>query len=128
MRNCLGLAPSITKNKKEKKKKISVFTSRADPSGIRIVLQVLTPALPYGIPSPGHRLERAAPNRWATPPYNSSVQQPECTPFVIQPFNFFQMFPNKQQNKIKDFFFLPSTTKPNGPKLSQPVKQCQRLH
>ena len=70
-------------------------------------------ALPYGIPSPGHRLKWTAPSRWAIPPYNSSVQQDECTPFVIQRSNFFQMFPNKQQNKIKDFF--PSTTKPNGP-------------
>lgn len=68
---------------------------------------------PMVFPRQGHRLEWAAPSRWAIPPYNSSVQKAECTPFVIQPFNFFQMFPNKQQNKIKDFFS--STTKPNGP-------------
>lgn len=89
----------------------------------RAPLQVLSATLSYGIPSPGHRLKRAAPSRW-TAPYNPSVQQSECTPFVIQPFNFFQMFPNKQRNKIKrelSFF----TAKPNGPKLSQPVKQCQ---
>lgn len=38
------------------------------------------------------------------------------------------MFPNKQRNKIKRellFFFFFFTTKANGPKLSQPVKQCQ---
>lgn len=78
-------------------------------------------------------LARALPKAGCTPAdglflyrirqYSSRLN---ANPFVIQPFNFFQMFPNKQQNKIKRecFFFLPST-KANGPKLSQPVKQCQ---
>lgn len=86
-------------------------------------------------PSPAlwHSLARALSKAGCTPAdglflyrirqYSSRLN---AHPFVIQPFNFFQMFPNKHQNKIKRerFFFLPST-KANGPKLSQPVKQCQ---
>lgn len=61
-------------------------------------------------------LARALPKAGCTPTdglflyrirqYSSRLN---ANPFVIQPFNFFQMFPNKQQNKIKRerFFFSP---------------------
>lgn len=98
-----------------------VFLSHLDPpeSG-------LCPTLgPSPSIAPWHRLQRAAPSRWAGPSSNHLVQLfTEWThPFVIQPFTFIQMCPNKLQNKIKRELFF--TTKANGPKLSQPVKQCE---
>lgn len=64
-------------------------------------------------------LARALPKAGCTPAdglflyrirqYSSRLN---ADPFVIQPFNFFQMFPNKQQNKIKrERFFFPPLNK-----------------
>lgn len=98
------------------------------PSRIRTVPHFGSSARPCPI---WHSLARALPKAGCPPadgPFLHTILQCSSStlnahPFVIQPFNFFQMFPNKQRNKIKRFFFF--TTKPNGPKLSQPVKQCQ---
>lgn len=107
------------------KKLLGLFVT-CGPTRIWTVPHFRSSARPYpmAFPRQGTASSRLPP---ADGPFLHTILQYSSLnahPFVIQPFNFFQMFPNKQRNKIKrePFFF---TTKPNGPKLSQPVKQCQ---
>lgn len=87
-------------------------------------------------PALWHSLARAPPQAGCPPadgPFLHTILQYSSSrlnahPFVIQPFNFFQMFPNKQRNKIKRvFFFFFFTTKANGPKTFPACKTMQEL-
>lgn len=87
------------------KKNLSVLLSHVDPpeSG-------LCPTLgPQPGPALWHSLARTPPKagcpqqmgRSSIQSFSAAAPDWMQTPFVIQPFNFFQMFPNKQRNKIK---------------------------
>lgn len=68
---------------------------------------------PMAFPSQGTAKSRLPP---ADGPFLYTILQYSSSrlnanPFVIQPFNFFQMFPNKQRNKMKRELFFHNKSK-----------------